>query len=230
MRIDKFLANKAVGSRKEVHELIKRGYVTVNSDIIKQKDAHIDEHSDCIAVNGEIISNKQKYYIKFNKPAGYVTAVEDSKAPVVMDVLPPEFIKMGVFPVGRLDKDTEGLLLLTNDGVWAHRVINGKKEVPKCYEFTYEGELANDASAQINAGIVLEDGTHCKPGILELLDNQKGLLTITEGKFHQVKRMIAAVGGKITYLKRLSIHNINLSNIEKVKEFTDLTAEEIGYF
>jgi len=120
MRLDKLLANKAFGSRKEVHQIIKDRRVTVNDIIVVKKDHPINIDTDTIAVDGSQISTKQLYYIKFHKPAGYITAVEDRSHPVVMDLLPPEFKKMGVFPVGRLDKDTEGLLLLTNDGVWAH--------------------------------------------------------------------------------------------------------------
>ncbi len=139
LRLDKFLANKALGSRKEVHALIKQGLVTVDGVVAKKKDMPIDIPEQTIAVNGEIIDSRQIYYVKFNKPAGYVCAMEDARHPTVMDILPPEFRTMGVGPVGRLDKDTEGLLLLSNDGAWAHRIINGKKHVPKRYYFEYSG-------------------------------------------------------------------------------------------
>ena len=128
MRLDKLLANKAYGSRKEVHQLLKDQRVTINGEITTKKDIHVDIESDVITVDGQVVSTKQQYYVKFHKPKGYVTAVEDANHPVVMDLLPPEYIKMGVVPVGRLDKDTEGLLLLTNDGVWGHLIINGNKQ------------------------------------------------------------------------------------------------------
>ena len=198
MRLDKLLANKAFGSRKEVHQIIKDGRVTVNSTVILKKDQFIHIDDDIIAVDGIQLSTKQQYYIKFHKPAGYITAVEDPIHPVVMDLLPPEFKKMGVFPVGRLDKDTEGLLLLTNDGIWAHSIINGHKHVPKLYYVEFKGKLT-----------------------------QEGL---KEGKYHQVKRMIGAAGGEVTYLKRLSIGHITLNGIEAINTYSELDDQDVVDF
>ena len=149
MRLDKLLANKAFGSRKEVHELIKKGFVVVNGQMATKKDMQVDIDKDEVVVDGQLVSMQQQYYIRFHKPAGYVTAVEDRTAPVVMELLPPEFLKMGVFPVGRLDKDTEGLLLLTNDGVWGHSIIHGKKHVDKRYEVHYSGQLTEEGIERI---------------------------------------------------------------------------------
>ena len=230
MRLDKLLANKAFGSRKEVHQIIKDRRVTVNDIIVVKKDYPINIDTDTIAVDGSQISTKQLYYIKFHKPAGYITAVEDRSHPVVMDLLPPEFKKMGVFPVGRLDKDTEGLLLLTNDGVWGHSIINGHKHVPKVYYVEFEGELSEEGIQRIKEGIVLGDETQCKPALIELLSDQSATITIEEGKYHQVKRMIGAAGGSVTYLKRLTIGHIDLSGIEEVGSVMDLTTDEIEGF
>lgn len=181
-------------------------------------------------VDGQVVNTKQQYYVKFHKPKGYVTAVEDAKHPVVMDLLPPEYIKMGVVPVGRLDKDTEGLLLLTNDGVWGHSIINGNKHVSKVYYVEYDGELTEEGIQRIKEGIVLGDGTYCKPALIDVLSSQSLHITIEEGKYHQVKRMIGAAGGTVTYLKRLTIGHIDLTGIEEVGSIQDLTIGDIEAF
>ena len=230
MRLDKLLANKAYGSRKEVHQLIKDRRVTINGSITTKKDTHIDIDVDIVAVDGKVVSTTQLYYVKFHKPKGYVTAVEDSNHPVVMDLLPLEFIKMGVVPVGRLDKDTEGLLLLTNDGVWGHSIINGNKHVSKVYYVEYDGELTEEGIQRIKEGIVLGDGTHCKPALIDIVSSQSLHITIEEGKYHQVKRMIGAAGGTVTYLKRLTIGHIDLTGIEEVGSIQDLTIGDIEAF
>ena len=230
MRLDKLLANKAYGSRKEVHQLLKDQRVTINGEITTKKDIHVDIESDVITVDGQVVNTKQQYYVKFHKPKGYVTAVEDANHPVVMDLLPPEYIKMGVVPVGRLDKDTEGLLLLTNDGVWGHSIINGNKHVPKVYYVEFDGELSNEGIQRIKEGILLGDGTQCKPAEIESVSLHSAHITIEEGKYHQVKRMIGAAGGTVTYLKRLTIGHIDLSGIEEVGSVMDLTVEQIEGF
>lgn len=230
MRLDKLLANKAYGSRKEVHQLLKDQRVAINGEITTKKDSHVDIESDVITVDGQVVNTKQQYYVKFHKPKGYVTAVEDANHPVVMDLLPPEYIKMGVVPVGRLDKGTEGLLLLTNDGVWGHSIINGNKHVSKVYYVEYDGELTEEGIQRIKEGIVLGDGTHCKPALIDVVSSQSLHITIEEGKYHQVKRMIGAAGGTVTYLKRLTIGHIDLTGIEEVGSIQDLTIGDIEAF
>ena len=230
MRLDKLLANKAYGSRKEVHQLLKDQRVAINGEITTKKDSHVDIESDVITVDGQVVNTKQQYYVKFHKPKGYVTAVEDANHPVVMDLLPPEYIKMGVVPVGRLDKDTEGLLLLTNDGVWGHSIINGNKHVSKVYYVEYDGELTEEGIQRIKEGIVLGDGTHCKPALIDVVSSQSLHITIEEGKYHQVKRMIGAASGTVTYLKRLTIGHIDLTGIEEVGSIQDLTIGDIEAF
>lgn len=230
MRLDKLLANKAYGSRKEVHQIIKDKRVSVNGIVVTRKDMHIDLDSDNITVDGQRVNRTQAYYVKFHKPKGYVTAVEDPMHPVVMDLLPPEFRKMGVVPVGRLDKDTEGLLLLTNDGVWGHSIINGHKHIPKVYYVEYDGTLSADGLQRIRQGIVLGDGTVCKPAVLEILSPTALHMTIEEGKYHQVKRMISAAGGTVTYLKRLSVGSVDLNGIETVGSMLELTPSEVDAF
>ena len=237
MRIDKFLAHKAFGTRKEVHDLIKQGLVSVNDTVIKKKDMHINPDVDVVAVQGQIVQSQLEYYVKFHKPAGYVTAVEDSTDPTIMELLPLEFQTLKVFPVGRLDKDTEGLLLLTNNGPWAHKIIHGKKNIGKTYYVEYSGTLSEEGIRRIQEGMVLGDGTECKPAQFvhhedEAVTNEDGELihscelTIYEGKYHQVKRMIGACGGTVTYLQRISIDTITLDSIEEPGMFTELSEEE----
>lgn len=248
LRIDKFLAHKAFGTRKEVHGLIKQGVVTLNGAVVKKKDISINTDTDTVAVNGETVSSQMVYYVKFNKPAGYLCATHDSYDSTVMDLLPPEFTTLEVFPVGRLDKDTEGVLLLTNDGNWAHRIINGKKDIEKVYYVEYTGTLSEEGLNRIKEGLILGDGTQCKPAHIELLgavhetgelkDNVTSTdseasrvyaakLTIREGKFHQVKRMIGAAGGEVIYLKRLSVGPFTLEGIEETGDFAILDSDAV---
>ena len=230
MRLDKLLANKAYGSRKEVHQLIKDRRVTINGSITTKKDTHIDIDVDIVAVDGKIVSTTQLYYVKFHKPKGYVTAVEDSSHPVVMDLLPPEFIKMGVVPVGRLDKDTEGLLVLTNDGQLSHRVLSPKKHVPKTYYAKIDGVVTEKDIDAFEKGVTLDDGYETMPSQLKILksgEESEIELTIHEGKFHQVKRMFESVGKKVVYLKRLSMGKLKLDESLALGEYRELTEEEI---
>lgn len=264
LRLDKFLAHKAFGTRKEVHSLIKQGLVTVNGTTARKKDVSIDTDKDVVAVKNEPVSMQMVYYVAFNKPAGYICAVHDTKQPTVMELLPPEFTTLEVFPVGRLDKDTEGLLLLSNDGNWAHRIINGKKEIEKVYYVEYTGTLSEEGLDRIAAGMELGDGTKCKPAHLTLLGDgdewrkiagdgpckidgdelsrieeedahraqplegscNAAMITVTEGKYHQVKRMIGAAGGEVVYLKRLSVGPFDLSGIEETGQYAILLPED----
>ncbi len=230
MRIDKVLANLNYGSRKEVHDLIKKGLVKVNSLVVRDKGFAIDPDRDTVQVREEVVDTTLRIYIKLNKPAGYITATEDKNGPSVMDLLPPRFLKLGVVPVGRLDKDTEGLLLFSTDGKWGHRIINGKKSIEKKYFFTYEGVINKDGLEQIGKGLELRDGTQYKPAIIDLTKPNEGEIIVTEGKYHQVKRMIQAIGGTVTYLKRMSIGPITLADIEEVGTFSPLTPSEIDSF
>lgn len=237
MRIDKFLAHKAFGTRKEVHDLIKQGLVKVNNSIVKKKDMHINPDVDVVMVQDQLVRAQLEYYVKFHKPAGFVTAVEDSVDPTIMELLPEEFQTLKVFPVGRLDKDTEGLLLLTNDGPWAHKIIHGKNNIGKTYYVEYSGTLSDEGIQRIQEGIILGDGTECKPAQLSFHNDNEVInecgeiihsceLTIYEGKYHQVKRMIGACGGTVTYLQRIAIDSITLDSIEETGAFIDLTEEE----
>lgn len=226
MRIDKLLANLGYGSRKEVHQLIKKERILCNGEILKKKDADVDVEVDKIALDGELIDTKLVHYIMLHKPAGYVTATEDARERTVMELLPPCYQKMKVYPVGRLDKDTEGLLLFSNDGKWSHEVIHGKRDVKKIYYLQYEGRLSTQGVQAIQSGITLENGEICKPAIFSPIKEGEAYLTICEGKYHQVKRMIAACGARVTYLKRVAIGNLTLDGLE-IGTYKDIDKEAI---
>lgn len=230
MRIVKLLAHKGYGSRKEVQDLIKQGAVTVNDVVVKKKDAKIDVEADVVKVHGDVVNTQMVYYVKLHKPAGYITAVDDPRHSTVMELVPDYFSSLEVYPVGRLDKNTEGLLLLTNDGTWAHRIIHGKKEVWKTYYVEFEGTLSEEGLERMRDGMVLGDGTELKPARFQLLGPQAGEIQIQEGKYHQVKRMIGAAGGEVTYLKRTAVGEITLEGIDAPGEWTELTEEEMASF
>ncbi|MET3697209.1 ribosomal small subunit pseudouridine synthase A [Bacillus oleivorans] len=230
MRIDKMLANLGFGSRKEVKKLLKDGAVQVNSSLVKDGKEQVNPVEDTVTVHGETVEYKEFIYLMMNKPPGVISATEDMKEETVLDLLEWEDALFQPFPVGRLDKDTEGLLLLTNDGQLAHQLLSPKKHVPKTYFAVIEGEVNEDDIAAFKKGVTLDDGYVTKPGILEIL--KKGptsdiALTITEGKFHQVKRMFLARGKRVIYLKRISMGSLKLDESLELGEYRELTEEEV---
>ncbi len=231
MRVDKLLANVGYGSRKEVKKLLKTGVVVADGIVVKDPKTHVDPENQQITVNGEMIEYKEFVYLLMNKPAGYLSATEDDYQETVIDLLEMEDAILQPFPVGRLDKDTEGLLLLTNDGQLAHQLLSPKKHVPKTYFATILGKVTEADIDAFKRGVQLDDGYVTKPAKLEILSagNQSMIhVTITEGKFHQVKRMFEAVGKKVTYLKRISMGPIELDEEElSLGEYRDLTDEEV---
>ncbi len=201
-RLDKFLSEAGIGSRKELKQLIRSGAVCVNGTVRRDPEMKIDEATAKVTVNGQTIVGFHKLTVMLHKPAGYVTAAEDAKEQTVMELLPEEIRLLKVMPVGRLDKMTEGLLLFTNDGDLAHRLISPKYEVNKVYYAEHEG-AATQADVQAFAnGITLQDGTACKTAELEIIDAGKCYVTVREGKYHQVRRMLASRGLPVTYLRR----------------------------
>ncbi len=230
MRIDKLLANIGYGSRKEVKQLLKSGAVIVNGTPLKDAKEHVDPDHDQISVNGELVEYKEFVYLMMNKPPGVLSATEDARQETVLDILEPEDAVFNPFPVGRLDKDTEGLLLLTNDGQLAHRLLSPKKHVRKTYFAVIDGEVTEEDVKAFAQGVTLDDGYHTKPGDLNIL--KSGIrsdieLTITEGKFHQVKRMFESVGKRVVYLKRISMGNLKLDEELELGEYRELTDEEL---
>ena len=232
-RLDKFLVEMSVASRSVIKEMAKKGRITVNGEVVKASDIKIDENSDVIAVDGMIIAFSDMEYFMLNKPAGVITATMDKKAETVLDLI-DERTRNDLFPVGRLDKDTEGLLLITNDGDLAHRLLAPKKHVDKVYYADIHGLVTKEHVELFSSGITLLDGTPVMPVELVILEvneaehTSKIRLTIHEGKFHQVKRMFEAVGTEVTYLKRLSMGPLVLDAELKPGEYRRLTEEEIN--
>ena len=230
MRIDKVLSNLGYGSRKDVKKLLKDGGVKVNNVIIKDAKQHVDPEKDTVTLNGEEIQYREFIYLMMNKPPGVISATEDNRDETVIDLLEVADLVFEPFPVGRLDKDTEGLLLITNDGQLSHRLLSPKKHVPKTYFAVIEGEVSQEDIEAFKMGVTLDDGYETKPGELVIL--KSGLtsdieLTITEGKFHQVKRMFQAVGKRVVYLKRLSMGPLELDETLELGEYRELTDEEL---
>ncbi|WP_173915798.1 pseudouridine synthase [Halobacillus sp. Marseille-Q1614] len=232
MRIDKLLANMGYGTRKEVKNLLKSGGVRVNNEPEKSPKTHVDPEKDVVTVMGETVEYRKYIYLMLNKPGDLLSATEDPHDMTVIDILQPEDQIFEPFPVGRLDKDTEGLLLITNDGQLAHRLTSPKKDIGKTYYATIDGKVSEEDVTAFSKGIELDDGYVTKPAELEILksnDISEIELTITEGKFHQVKRMFEAVGKRVTYLKRLKIGELHLDEELELGEYRELGDDELDY-
>ncbi|WP_101844792.1 pseudouridine synthase [Halobacillus sp. Marseille-P3879] len=232
MRIDKLLANMGYGTRKEVKQLLKSGHVRVNNQVEKSPKTHVNPNEEEVSVNGEVVEYKEFIYLMLHKPDDVVSATEDSNDLTVIDILQPEDALFDPFPVGRLDKDTEGLLLITNDGQLSHRLTTPKKDIGKTYFAHIEGEVTERDVEVFQAGVCLDDGYVTKPSFLEIEKTgpqSEIKLTITEGKYHQVKRMFEAVGKRVTYLKRLSIGDLHLDPDLELGEYRELSEAEISY-
>lgn len=230
MRLDKLLANMGYGSRKEVKQLLKQKAVTVDGASVKDAAMHVDPEQQNVSVYGERVIYTEFVYFMMNKPPGVISATEDLRDETVIDLLEPVDQHFQPFPVGRLDKDTEGLLVLTNDGILAHNLLSPKKHVPKVYYAHIEGVVTEEDVEKFANGVELDDGYMTKPGKLVILKSapQSEIeLTIQEGKFHQVKRMFEAVGKRVTYLKRISMGNLKLDDQLELGEYRELTVEEL---
>jgi 16S rRNA pseudouridine516 synthase len=225
------LANLGYGSRKEVKQLLKSGAVKIDDVIVKDAKQHVDTTKQMVTLNGEVIEYREFIYLMMNKPQGVLSATEDSVGETVIDLLELGDQVYEPFPVGRLDKDTEGLLLITNDGQLAHKLLSPKKHVPKTYFAVIDQEVTDEDVKAFAEGVTLDDGYETKPGELKIL--KSGIrsdieLTITEGKFHQVKRMFEAVGKKVIYLKRISMGPLPLDETLELGEYRELTDEEVN--
>ncbi|MGP4041531.1 pseudouridine synthase [Gracilibacillus sp. D59] len=228
MRLDKFLANMGYGSRKDVKTLVKKKRITVNNQIVRKADIHIDPNKDQIMCDDLIIEYKEYIYLMLHKPAGYLSATEDQKQKTVLDLIKKQDKVLEPFPVGRLDKDTEGLLLLTNDGQLAHELLSPKKHVDKTYIAKLARNITDEEVKQFAEGVLLEDGYVTKPARLRTIEDNMVKITITEGKFHQIKRMFEAVDNKVLYLKRLSMGSLYLDKNLDIGEYRELTTEEVS--
>ena len=221
MRLDKFLADAGVGTRTELKTMIRQGRVTVDGAAVKKPETKVDEQQD-IRVDGAAVKLQGTVVLLLHKPAGYVTSTSDPRDKTVMELLPREYQKL--FPVGRLDKETEGLLLFTNDGDLLHRLISPKKEVPKIYYARHEGQAEQADIEAFQAGLTLRDGTVCRPAELTPLSPGESLIQVCEGKYHQVRRMMASRGLTVTYLERRQEGSLTLGDLPRgqTRELTEV--------
>ncbi len=225
-RLDKIISATGKKSRREVREMVRQGRVLVDGKPAPAADMKVDPQTAVILLDGEPLGYEKFTYVMLHKPAGVLTATEDRRQETVLDLLPPELRRRALSPVGRLDKDTEGLLLLTNDGQLAHRLLSPKSHVDKVYYARVDGALEPGDIAAFAAGMTLGDGLECLPAGLEILSPAEALVTLREGKFHQVKRMLAARGKPVLYLKRLSMGRLRLDPALAPGAWRMLTEEE----
>ena len=228
-RLDKLLASTGRWSRSEVKRMVREGRVLADGRIAASAEEKYDADAVSLCVDGETVRLRQFVYVMLHKPAGVLSATEDGRGKTVLDLLPEEYRRRGLFPVGRLDKDTEGLILLTDDGLLAHELLSPKKHVDKLYYARVDGALDDGDRAAFESGMVLSDGLHCLSAGLEIVSCgavSEALVTLREGKFHQIKRMFAARGKPVLYLKRLAMGTLRLDESLASGAWRELTAEE----
>ena len=213
--MDKFLCDSGVGTRSQVKAILKTGRVTVDGRPEKDGGRKLDPGTAVVCLDGEPLGGGGRLVVMLNKPAGFVTATEDATERTVMELLPPEYKHRELKPVGRLDKQTEGLLLFTNDGDLLHRLISPRKEVPKVYYARHEGQADREDVEAFQAGLTLKDGTRCLPAVLEPLGPGESLVTVCEGKYHQVRRMMASRGMPVEYLERRQEGKLTLGTLPR---------------
>ena len=226
-RLDKFLCDSGIGTRSQVKAILKSGRVTVDGKAEKDASRKIDPQTQEICCDGEVLGGKRRVVLMLNKPQGFVTATEDKTDRTVMELLPKEYAHLELKPVGRLDKATEGLLLFTNDGDLLHRLISPKKEVPKIYYARHVGSAGQADVEAFRAGLTLRDGTVCLPATLEPLGPGESRITVCEGKYHQVRRMMASREMTVEYLERVAEGNLTLGSLPR-GSVRELTEEEIA--
>lgn len=226
LRIDKYLADCGIGTRSEAKKYIKAKQITVNGEVISKPEVKIDENTDLVCFKGNPISYEKYVYYVLHKPAGCVTSKQDNVHKTVMEYFPEDIRAKDISPVGRLDLDTEGLLLFTNDGSLTHHLLSPTHHIPKTYYAVLDKDVPNEAIKLFQKGVDIGDDKLTLPAELVILSDNEAELTIHEGRFHQVKRMFEAVGCTVTYLKRLSMGSLILGDLEK-GEYRKLTAEEV---
>ena len=229
-RLDKTVAKQMNLSRSGARQLIRSGAVEVNGKKIFAADEQLDINSDELKISGKTVTVRRYLYIMLNKPSGVLSAAKDPDCPTVVDLLPPELSRRGLFPAGRLDKDTTGLLIITDDGDFAHRLISPSHHVYKTYEATLESDISEEQLDTLRQGAVLGDGTECLPARLRKISDEPPTVRvqIREGKYHQVKRMFAARGKHVVYLKRMAIGSLALDPELKPGEWRELTDDEVA--
>lgn len=228
MRIDKLLSELGICTRREAAKIAKSGGITVDGVAVKDVSAHVDPEKSRVTFLGREVVYQRYTYVMLNKPEGYVSATDDKSLPYVTELLPDELRRRELFPVGRLDRDTTGLMILTNNGQLAHSLLSPKRHVKKEYYFTAAEPLRAEAEEEFKNGVTLADGYECKPAELYLSESRReGRIVLTEGKYHQIKRMIAAQNNRVTSLERISFGGIPLDSSLKRGEWRYLTNEEI---
>lgn len=226
MRLDKLLSDLGVASRKELKQIIRAGRVTVNGMAVTVPEAKVDPENSKVTLDGERLEYTKYHYYIMDKPSGVLTATDDKKQKTVLDLMSPEERRMGIFPVGRLDKDTSGLLLLTDDGEFTHRVISPKSEVEKRYYAKVDGDVTPEDAEAFREGLILGDGTRCLPAGLERAGEGTCYVTVMEGKYHQVKRMLASRGKPVLELRRLSVGALALDGSLPCGGYRELAQSE----
>lgn len=228
-RIDKIIASQGQFSRSEVKKLVKDGRVTLDGTVIKSSDIKADPNINDIAIDGKSISYKKHLYLMLNKPQGVVSATEDTDHKTVIDLVPKEFKRDGLFPAGRLDGDTVGFVLITDDGDFAHKILSPKNHIMKTYHATLQRPVTQADIDAFRNGIELKDGTLCLEAQVKSLDSDKPMaeIKICEGKYHQVKRMFAALGNKVVFLKRVKMGELSLDESLEEGQCREITAEEL---
>ena len=227
MRLDKFISDCGAASRREIKQMIKAGRVTLNGETATAPETKLDPESAVVTIDGTALKYEKNHYFMLNKPAGVLSATDDGKQKTVIDLLLPEHKRLGLFPVGRLDKDTTGLLLITDDGNFAHKVISPKSEIEKLYHAETTAPVNDADIAAFVRGVTLADGTKCLPAGLSLCADGSCLVTVMEGKYHQVKRMLASRGKPVMALKRLKIGSLELDESLEPGDYRPLTADEL---
>ena len=225
IRLDKYLAHAKVGSRKEVKKIIRNGWITINGELVKNDDYKVDENKDIVALNNEVINYQQFYYIMLNKPQGYLSSTTDGDYPSVLNLIYEPFA-YDLYPVGRLDANTTGLMLLSNDGILTHNLLSPKKHVDKIYEVKAKLPITEAMINHLESEITFEGITY-KPGKVKIIDEYNILLTISEGKFNQIKNMMKSAGNEVVSLNRIQMGNLKLDLSLEVGDYRPLSEDEI---
>lgn len=230
MRLDKFLTECFIGTRSEVKKIIKKKQIFVNDICITSESYNINLEKDIVEYNDKVLKYQEYYYFILNKPSGYICATSDNYHKTILELFRdlPTLLVNKLFPVGRLDIDTEGLLIVTNDGNFSHMITSPNSNINKTYYVEYDLPLPNNVKELVSKEIVLKDGTIFKKSIIEVINEHSCYLTITEGQFHQVKRIIKYLGSNVTYLKRISIGNMKLPEDLKVSQYKEITKEDLN--
>lgn len=225
-RLDKIISSQTKYTRKEIKELIKKKRVLVNNEIALKSDIKVDSTSNIIVIDGEVLKFKKNIYLMLNKPKGYVSATEDKIDKTVLDLVPSEYSHRNLFPAGRLDKDTTGLMIITDDGEFAHNILSPQKHIKKTYKVTIDIPLTNEMVLGFKNGVMLNDG-ECKTATLKIISEYVGIVTLTEGRYHQIKRMFGCFKAKVVELERISMGNFTIPANLKLGECREFTEEEL---